>query len=133
MPGMKGICRTTALVFEGGEITLAFEIPNLSTADDRPVMAQADLCFRLTDGMAFFVNYMQGREQVLRSDLRDHLLPEVRDAAREWLVPRRSTDLRGSLEQKDALAATVAEHLRETLTALGLRFERVRALAFQSS
>lgn len=130
MPGMRGIRRTTALVFESGEMALAFALPDLPTADGRRVAAQAELCFRLADGMAFFVNYMQGSPEVLRAELRDHLLPEVRDAAREWLASRRAPELSGSLAQKDALAAAVDEHLRETLDALGLRFERVRALAF---
>lgn len=133
VPGMRGIRRTTAIILDAGEITLPFELTDLPTADGRHVTARAELCFRLADGMAFFVNYIKGQPQVLRNDLRDHLLPEVRDAAGEWVAPRPSGELSGNLVQKDALAAAVAEHLRETLIKLGLRFERVRALAFQSS
>jgi hypothetical protein len=133
IPGMRGIRRTTALVFESGEMALAFVLPDLPCGDGCRVAMQAELCFRLTDAMAFFVNHMQGRQEVLRAELRDHLLPEVRDAAQEWLASRRASELSGSLAQKDALAVAVAEHLRDTLNALGLRFERVRALAFATA
>ncbi|MGC8780484.1 MAG: hypothetical protein ACP5UQ_06425 [Anaerolineae bacterium] len=131
VPGMRGIRRVTAIMAEAGEVSLPFHLADLPFADGRRVAAHAELCFRLADGLASFVNFMQGRERVLRDELRDHLLPEVEDAAREWVASRRSADLSGSLVQKDALAAAVGEHLRETLEALGLQFERVRALAFQ--
>lgn len=129
-PGMRGIRRVTAIVAEAGEVSLPFVLADLPAADGRRVTAHAELCFRLENGVAFLVNFMQGRARVSRDDLRDHLLPEVRDAAGEWIAPRPAAELGGGLVQKDALAAAVAEHLRGTLSKLGLRFERVRALAF---
>lgn len=129
MPGMRGMGRVTAIVAVTGEVSLPLALSGLRTADGASVNVQADLCFQLADALSFFVNFMQGRERVVRSDLAGHLLPEVRDAAGEWAGARPKAELSGALAHKDALAAAVEAHLGETLAALGLRFMRVRALA----
>ncbi len=129
VPGMRGIRRVTGIVAVTGEVSLPLTLSGLRTADCATVTAQADLCFQLADALAFFVNFMQGRERVVRSDLVDYLRPEVRDAAGEWAGARPKAELSGALAHKDALAVAVEAHMGETLAALGLRFMRVRALA----
>jgi membrane protease subunit (stomatin/prohibitin family) len=132
LPGMRNNRSVTAIVADEGEVALPFVLPGLPTADGGRVTVEAGLCFRLTDGLAFLVNFMKNRNRVSQDDLRTHLLPEVRNAAGEWAAPRQAADLSGSLVQKDALANAVSEHLRETLAKLGLRFERVRSLMIQT-
>jgi membrane protease subunit (stomatin/prohibitin family) len=131
LPGMKGLRRVTAILLEGGEVTLPFALAGIYTADPLALKLDVVLAARIEKPMEFFVNCMQGRGRVTAADLVNRLLGEVEAAAAEWLARHTVAELGAALALREELATHIEEHLRPALRRLGLAFDRVTALRFR--
>jgi hypothetical protein len=118
----------TALLLDGGFVTMEFQLPKLYTRDDYEVSGRCVVGVQTASPVSFFVNMMKSERSVTTGDLRNFLFDEVRDAVQEVVGGYDFRGLATGLALKDQMASAVEQHLNETLATSGLRFGGVRTV-----
>ncbi len=120
----------TALLVQGGPVTVAFEPQRLFTADDFEVRGRCEAGVEVGNPAAFFAHVMRGRQTFSRSDVRDLLAAQVRDAVQDVVRRHKLAELPTGLAVKGQLTTAILMHLDRTLEESGLKVGEVRTYEF---
>ena len=123
--------RVTALLMDGGLVSLDFALAKLFSRDSYELSGRCVFSVEVKNPVTFFTNVMKSSQVVKVADLRNLLFDEVRDAVREVASQHNLADLAVvSLGMKDEAAVAVSQHLNEILAQTGLSFSGVRTIEF---
>ncbi|MGB4975591.1 MAG: zinc-ribbon domain-containing protein [Anaerolineae bacterium] len=123
--------RVTALLMDGGLVSLDFALAKLFSRDSYELSGRCVFSVEVKNPVTFFANVMKSSQVVKVADLRNLLFDEVRDAVREVATQHNLADLAVvSLGMKDEAAVAVSQHLNEILAQTGLSFSGVRTIEF---
>jgi hypothetical protein len=133
---LKAARQVSAVVIDTNEVDLVCRIENARAKDGLTLGVELTLAVRLPAWdpqgrprvVDFFTNLMKDRKRYSLEDLRDYLIPEIADAAGEYLRNYELKDIDSGLAKKEALGEAILAHLERTLQATGLEFRRVRAI-----
>ncbi len=117
----------TAILIDGGEIHLSFQLPDLWSRDPLRLAGRCEVAVQITDTARFVHNVLKGRAIYSESDLRAFLYPEVFHAAQVYVGEMSVAQLEAGLaDRPEFLGIDLQERLRQALNQSGLTFRRVR-------
>jgi len=116
-----------AVLVSMGDFDLDFFVSDLLTKDSQKVDVTCRFVLKLKDPNLFLVNLMQEKEHYTLINLKDFLLPEVRNAVEEAIGEKSVESLPSTRTLKEELALSVETHLKRTFERKGLDFVHVRA------
>jgi membrane protease subunit (stomatin/prohibitin family) len=117
----------TAILIDSGEISLEFALNELWTIDPLRLNATCLLALRVGHPQPFIVNVLKTQPTYTVVDLRQHIFPELRDAAQSYVGSHSLEQLEAERSnRRDDFAVDVQERLRPLFAQSGIVFERVQ-------
>ncbi len=120
----------TALLVQGGPVTIDFDLERLFTADNFELKGRCAVAVEVGNPPVFFANLMRGRQTFTRADLRAFLLDQVRDAVQDVVGRQNLKAMPTGLTLKNQLITAIQAHLERTLADSGLGVVEVRTTDF---
>ena len=119
--------KMTAILIDSGEISLEFALNELWTIDPLRLNATCLLALRIGHPQPFIVNVLKTQPTYTVVDLRQHIFPELREAAQSYVGSHSLEQLEAERSnRRDDFAVDVQERLRPLFAQSGIVFERVQ-------
>lgn len=116
-----------AVLLDGGEIHLDFELTDLWTRDPLRLWGRCEVAVQIADPAAFIRNVLKDKDTATLHDLRAFLFPELAHTVRSFVADHTVPQLDQALaDRPDDLAVDLQERLQAAFAQSGLAFRRVR-------
>lgn len=131
MIGARAVQRMNAILFSDGAFSLTFTPDEFFTQDPYRVGLEIIVTLQISDPETVNTTLLRGQETVTEKDARNYLLPDVTNAAQEWIGSHTLDELIVTFETKDDFEVHLTDRLRRACRNVGLAFEQLRTLNYR--